>query len=350
MKKIKVCAACGVPREISEGSRWESDGTISALRTPGQRSLFYEVEGIDSLFRNIGEIVGQPVNRIVAEGKRKNTLDFLEGYFSGLMGMLARTIGRRRIYMTIADLGAAFGYGHFKIMDVKRGEYVKVFGRNIYSLPLLTGDLLATFNFTERLPASVIVEEKEGGQIITIKQGEKPEEELSSRLEPVLVVPKPGDIHFDTCASCGAPIDLKSWDFDVEAGVITDNTTGRRMASMGIDQVDAVLRELQEELGEEIIAFILQAQRDYIKSNLGADEIGGGYSYLRHFFALRGMGNLVSYEFDGSRLEAIIENARPPLLVAGVMYGVFESLSSVAGKLDYSLLDDGTLEIKVMAA
>lgn len=349
MKKIQVCASCGVPKEISEGSRWENDGTISALRTPGQRSLFYEVEGIDSLFRNIGEIIGLPVNRIIAEGKRKNTLDFLEGYFSGIMGMLARTIGRRRIYMTIADLGAIFGYGHFEIMDVKRGEYVKIIGRNIYSLPLLMGDLLATFNFTERLPASVLVEEKDGGQIITIRRGEKPEEELSSRLEPVPYAPKPGDIRFEKCASCGAPTEMKSWDFDLEEGVITDNTTGRRMASMGIDQIDAVLRELQEELGEEIITVILQAQRDYTRSDLEADEMGKGHSYLRHFFALRGMGNLVSYELDGSRLEASIENARPPLLVAGIMYGIFELLSAVEGKLEYELLDDGTLEVKVTA-
>jgi hypothetical protein len=350
MKKIKVCRACGVPREISKSSLWDSGGTISSLRTPGQRSLFYETEGIDGLFRNVEALVGQSVNRIVAEGKRKNSLEYLEEYFSGVMGMLARSVGRRRVYMTIANLAAIFGYGHFEVMDIKRGEYVKVYGRNMYCIPLLTGDLMATFNVIEGLPASVLVEEKDGGQIITIRKGEKPDEELSSRLEPVLLTSKPGDIRFETCASCGAPMDLKNCDFDFEEGITTDTVTGRRMATLGIDQVDAVLRELQGELGDEIATVILQAQRDYVKGSLGAGEIGRGYQYIRHFLALRGLGNLVEYEFADARMEAVIENARPPLLAAGIMYGIFEVLSSVEGKLQYELGDEGTLRVNIRAA
>jgi hypothetical protein len=349
MKKIKVCVACGVPKEISGGSRWENNGTVSAFRTPGQRSLLYEVEGIDGLFRNIEKLVGQSVNRVIAEGKRKNSQQFLEDYFSGVTGLLARTVGRRRVYTTIASLGATFGYGHFEIRDIKRGEYVTIFARNVYSLPLLTGDLVATFNVTERLPASVLIKEEGGGYMITVKRGEESEEELSSRLEPVLLVPKPGNISYDTCSSCGAPLDLKEWRFDLEKGIITDTTTGRRMASLGIEQIDAVLRELEAELGKEFTEVILQAQRDYTVSKLGKEEMAQGQSYIRHFFALRGMGNLVGYEVGDTRLEATVENARPPLLVAGLLYGTFELLSGRGSGIDYTLHDDGTLDVRVEA-
>jgi hypothetical protein len=349
MKRIKVCSVCGVPKEISEGTRWENNGTVSALRTPGQRSLLYEVEGIDGLFRNVEKIVGQSVNRVIAEGKRKNTQEFLEGYFSGITGLLARTVGRRRVYSTIAGLGAIFGYGHFEIRDIKRGEYVTIYGRNVYSLPLLVGDLLATFNVTERLPAEVHIEERGDGYMITVNRGEKTEEDLSSRLEVIPLVPKPGDIHFDPCRACGAPIDLRKWRFDTEEGIITDTTTGRRMASMGIDQIDAVLRELEAELGKEFAEIILQAQRDYAVSNLGKEEMAQGRSYVRHFFALRGMGNLVEYEVNDARLEAVVENARPPLLVAGILYGIFELLSGRESGIDYDLHDDGSLHIRVEA-
>jgi hypothetical protein len=350
MKKIKVCASCGVPKELSVESNWGSDGTISSLANTGQRSLLYETEGINSLFGNIEALVGQSVNRIVAEGKRKESLNFLQDYFSGVKGMLARSIGRRRVYMTIASLAAIFGYGHFELMDIKKGAYVKVYGRNMYCTPLLTGDLMAAFNIIERLPANVHVDEKDGGQIITVRQGEEPDEELSSRLEPVILPPKPGNIHFDICASCAAPTGLTSCDFDFEEGIITDTKTGRRMAFLTVDQIDAVLRELEEELGEDIVAVILQAQRDYIKNNFGAEEMGKGYQYLRYFLALRGLGNLVKYEIDDAGMEAVIENARPPLLVAGIMHGIFELLSALEGKIEYRTLDDGTLEVKVTAA
>lgn len=349
MKKVKVCAECGVPTEISRGSRWEGNGTINAFRTPGQRSLMYEVEGIDGLFRNIGALVGQSVNRIIAEGKRKNSLGFLEGYFTGITGLLARTVGRRRIYETIASLGATFGYGHFEIRDIKRGEYVTIFARNVYSMPLLTGDLVATFNITERLPASVLIEEEGDGYRITVSRGDEFEEELSSRLEPVLLVPKPGDISYETCPSCGAPLDLKQWRFDLEEGVITDTGTGRRMATLGIEQIDAVLRELETELGREFAEVILRAQCDYTVSMLGKEEMAKGRSHIRHFFALRGMGNLVGYEIDDTRLEATVENARPPLLVAGILYGIFELISGSKGEVDYTLREDGTLDVRVEA-
>ncbi|MBN2028445.1 MAG: hypothetical protein JW854_16970 [Actinobacteria bacterium] len=350
MKKIKVCASCGVPRELSVDSHWGNDGTISSLSTPGQRSLLYETDGLNGLLRNIEALVGQSVNRIVAEGKRKESLDFLEDYFSGVRGMLARSIGRRRVYMTIASLAAIFGYGHFELREIKRGAYVKVYGRNMYCAPLLTGDLMAAFNVIEGLPASVHVEEKDGGQIITVRQGEEPDEELSARLEPVMIAPKPGNIHFDTCASCGAPTGLISCDFDFEEGIITDTKTGRRMAFLTLDQIDAALRELEVELGEDIAAVILQAQRDYIKNNLEAEEMGKGYQYLRYFLALRGLGNLVKYDIDDAGMEALIENARPPLLVAGIMHGIFELLSALEGKVEYRTMGDGTLGVKVTAA
>ncbi|RJP34674.1 MAG: hypothetical protein C4536_02435 [Actinobacteria bacterium] len=349
MKELKACPECGVPDEVSQSTRWESNGTIAGLRTPGQRSLYFEVAGINGLFENIEKQVGQSVNRIIIEGKRKNTLEYLEDYFSGVMAAMVRSLGRRRIYMAIARLGAVAGYGNFEILEIKRGEHVRVYGRNIYSIPLLKGDLMAAFNFTERLPASVTMQEKEDGYLMKIEPGEKPDEDLSSRLEPVLSHPKPGDIHYDTCALCGAPAELKNWLFDLGEGTITNGTTGRRLASLGIDQVDAVLRELQAELGEDFENIILQAQRDYVKDVLGAEEMGGGKPYLRRFFALRGMGNLVSYELGDDRLRAVVENARPPLMVAGILYGIFELLTERAGEIDYSLRDGGDLEVEVAA-
>lgn len=267
-------------------------------------------------------------------------------YLSGVTGLLARTVGRRRVYASIARLGATFGYGHFEVRDIKRGEYATIFARNIYCLPLLTGDLVAAFNVTERLPADILIEEEGGGYMIKIKRGEESEGELSSRLEPVLLVPKPGNIRYDTCSFCGAPIDLKEWRFDLEEGIITDTTTGRRMATMGMDQIDAVLRELEAELGKEFAEVILQAQRDYTVSKLGKEEMAQGQSYIRHFLSLRGMGNLVGYELDETRLEATVENARPPLLVAGILYGIFELLTGRESGIDYTLHDDGTLDVR----
>lgn len=349
MPKIKVCPECGVPRVLSRGNKWESDGSISAVITEGKRGLFYEVDGFNGLFANLERSMGLPIDHIIAEGNRKNSLEYLQGLFHGIRGVLARSIFHRRVYNSIADLGAIFGYGHFEILDVKPGESVKVYGRNIYCMPMFTGDLMGTFNMMERLPARLDIEERDGGHVITVTEGDRPEEEFSSRLETEAVSLKPGDIDYERCPECGLPTDFENLEFDLKEGIITDRVTGRRMATTGMEQTAAIFRELEAELGEDVVEAILDAQRAYIKDTMDRQEMEKGYPYLRRFLAFRGMGNLVRYDLRGDGLDAAVDNASPPLLVAGMLQGIFELLSGSESDLTYRRGEDGTLEVNVKA-
>jgi hypothetical protein len=349
MAKIKVCSYCGVPEEISEGSRWESNGTISATTLAGLRSFWYEAEGLNALFRNIGESVGMPIDRLIIEGKRKNSLQYLQQFLSGIRGFLARTLMRDKVYNSISDLGAIFGYGHFDILEIVKGEYVKIFGRNIYNLPMLMGDLMATFNAVEGLSADIQVEEKDDGLLLTVTPGEKPGLELTSRLEVKPVPLKPGNIFFEPCPKCGVPLDFKECKWSFEEGTITDTTTGRNMVSLGMEHIDAVFRELEAELGEDIARIILKAQGDYAKRALTEEEMERGFLYFNRFFALRGMGNLVQYDLSDAAIDAVVENASPPLMVAGMLQGIFEATTGRESACEYVRGDDGTLLVKIKA-
>jgi hypothetical protein len=349
MSKIKVCPECGAPKLLSKGNRWESNGSISAVVTKGKRGFFYEVGGFDGLFGNLEKSMGMLIDRIVAEGNRKNSVEYLRGLFSGLKGVLARSVLHRRVYNSIADMGAIFGYGHFEILDVKRGESVTVYGRNIYCTPMFTGDLMGVFNMMEDLPANVEIKEKDNGYIMTVTEGEKPEEEFTSRLQADIIRLKPGDIEYKKCPVCGLPAEFKNLDFDLEEGMITDKTTGRRMTTTGMEQMAAIFRELEVELGEDVVKEILNAQRAYIKEMLNEEEMEQGYPYLRRFLAFRGMGNLVRYDPGSDGLEAVVENASPYLLVAGMLQGIYELLSGNESLCDYKRGEDGTLEVTIKA-
>lgn len=349
MAGIKVCSYCCVPEEISKGSRWENSGIITALATPGQRSFWYEAEGFNTLFRNIEELVGLPIDRIIIEGKRKNSLEYLQDFLSGIRGFLARAFLRRKVYNSISDLGAIFGYGHFEVLDIKKGEHVRIYGRNIYSMPLLMGDLMATFNAVEGLSADIKVEEESGGFIFIITPGETPEVELSSRLKVEALPLKPGNIDFKWCPRCGVPLDLMEFKWDLEEGTITNDNTERQIASLGMEHIDAVFRELEAELGEDIARIIVTAQRDYAKQALTKEELEGGSRYFNRFFALRGMGNLVQFDMSDNAFAAVVENARPPLMVAGILQGIFEARSESESTCDYKRGDDGTLTVSVKA-
>jgi hypothetical protein len=347
MSKIKVCSECGVPRLISEGNRWESDGSIAAFITEGKRAFLYEVDGFDGLFGNLEKSMGLPIDRLVAEGNRKNCVEYLQGLFSGLKGVLARSIFHRRVYNSIADMGALFGYGHFEVLDVRRGESVALYGRNVYCRPMFTGDLMGTFNLMENLPAHLEIEEKGDGFVFTVTREDKPEEELVSRLQSKAIHLKAGDIEYERCPACELPTDFEKLEFDLDEGIITDVTTGRRMTITGMEQMAAIFRELEAELGEDVVRAILDAQRVCVKEMLGKEEMEQGYLYLRRFLAFRGMGNLVEYEPGNDGLNAVVDNASPPLMVAGMLQGIYELLSGNESNIDYRRGGDGTLEVSI---
>ncbi len=349
MSGAKRCPICRVPLEFSRENTWNSDGTITQTRNPDHRVIFYEAEGMKKLLSNLEALLGVPVDRIAIEGKRKSTYHYLEGMFSGPKLALIKAFLRRKVYETISARGAILGYGHFELVDVKAGKYIKVFGRNIYSLTLFSGDLAAVFNRVEGLPAELHLEEKDGGYLITVTPGPEVEEEIASRLERVVVPRKPGNISYRLCPNCRVPEEIAGFVWDMEAGTITDPSTGRHMAVLGAEGIDSVFRELEAELGEEIPRSIVEAQRQYVMETLHRREVERSPDYLTRQIALRGMGNLVHFNLTREGVRAEVENAVPPLLVAGMIQGIFDLVSGGASTCDFQRGSDGTLQVEIKA-
>jgi hypothetical protein len=348
MSEIKVCPICGVPRKFSRGNNWNSDGTITQHKNEDHRVCFYETDGLTQLFGNIEELVGLPIDRVLIEGKRKASYQYIKNMFPGFKRNIVRAL-RRRVYETIADMGTIFGLGHYELLDFKKEEYIKVFGRNIYCLPLFCGDLIAAFNFVEGLPADLSIDEKDGGHVVTVTSGREFDEEMSTRLERIIVPNKPGDYRLEGCPGCGIPGVFEEYTWDLEQGVVTDTVTGRHMAFVGPDELESILRELEAELGEDIPKTIVEAQRKYIIETLASKEFEQSPDYLRHQLAMRGMGNLVVFDLGGDRLEAVVENARPNLLIVGILQGVYELVSRNTSAYEFDR-DDGTLHLTVYKA
>lgn len=61
-----------------------------------------------------------------------------------------------------------------------------------------------------------------------------------------------GDIRLKRCATCGAPSTLAKYRWDIDAGTIRSEATGRRMAIIGPAVIEPIFTELESELGEDI--------------------------------------------------------------------------------------------------
>lgn len=351
---MKACRECGVPREVSKELVWHENGVISQTRDPDHRMIFYESENLDNLFLGIEEIIGVPIDHIVIESKRREVKEYVEKLLPAPVRKLARYGGLGMMIRKLSSVGKAYGYGNVRLAEKRirfgPGDYVTMVVSNPHSILFYCGENLGAWEAIDGRESRVRYEEMEGGVFaVTNYIGEHPIE-LRERLQGPRYAYKPGDIRFERCPLCRVPLDVAACRWDPAAGTITDPATGRRMAVFGPAGFEAVLDDLEAELGETIRDAVVEAQRRFVKKALAREDFGLGQEAMRRMLALRGLGNLASLEADAGRLEMTIENSCLAPLMAGLMQGAFELVfGHDASVCAWEAREDGDLLISVRA-
>jgi hypothetical protein len=172
--------------------------------------------------------------------------------------------------------------------------------------------------------------------------------ELKGRFRGTIHTFKDGEIEYERCPACDVPREISRYVWDLERGSIINPDTGRRMAILGSQALDAVLFALVEELGEEINETIIKAQREFTKSYWNSENWKRQGADFQRIIALRGVGNLVGFDGDRNHLTMRIQNScLHPLIVGNIQalvelaYGVEKSTCS------WEVFDDGDLELTV---
>jgi hypothetical protein len=65
------CRGCGVPRLLGLSNKWTDDGILLSLPRGLVRLIMMEREHMVELFMGIQDKLGFPIDRIIAEAKRK---------------------------------------------------------------------------------------------------------------------------------------------------------------------------------------------------------------------------------------------------------------------------------------
>jgi len=338
-----TCPLCGFPQEFSRQCLWKENGTIVQAGNPRHRLLFLEVPSLAKVLDDIQRLLGMPIDRIVSEGKRKTTLEYLRGLFPGWKLRLARALTKQVAYRKIAETGALMGYGHYELLETSRKKRVRVYGENVYLPAFFAGDLAAVFNVMEGLPARLEIEESGKGMVITVVPGEEDnllESRVKVRFRPV----KPGQLELSRC-SCGLPQEISAGSCDPKNGIIIDGLTGRRAAVVGLEGLESVLRELQSELGEDIRIQASNSFRDYLLES-GAFGEEDDTSRLRLWLALRGMGNLVSVEETAGGRSFRVENPGVSPFLEGAILAFHQATVGSRGKA-FTTEEEGDLIVRI---
>jgi hypothetical protein len=373
MKGIDICAICGVPTMVSGGLNWDANGAITLASSPKNRMVFIESETIDHLFNGIEELIGMPIGHIVIESRSRETRRYIERAFPPEMRSAVERMGAAKeeggpampaeerettlatikaITDSVIAISRVYGYGDQRPSDLweSGGDYpwrTQVIS-NPYSLLCIAADNLGSVEACEGVSMRVKYSETgENTYRIEVYPGEH-SIGLKERLRRKHYELKPGDIVYERCPECGIPLEAARRKWDLREGICTDPDTGRRMAIFGPSALEAVLDDLESEVGEAVQEAAIEAQRRYIKMAWGVDQWNRAGATFQQMMAVRGMGNLVGFEGDTTHLTLTIENSCLHLAMVGTIQALVELVYKVEhSTCEWELAEDGDLTMTV---
>jgi hypothetical protein len=351
MAGVKVCRICGATKGLTRNHIWLDNGTIVERKKPSHRMIFIENENILEVFKLIEEIVGLSLEKIVIESQRKATYDYVNSILPDMVKKVMRVTSYRPVVRNLTMLGRTLGLGDVSLLDMrikgKDGDFVKLGIRNAFFLPSFCGMVTGAMEVVSGRDCSVSYQETSPGYFEVTTFVSTHPKELVERLPWRAYANKPGGAALEKCPGCGGPKALSSYEFDLDAGVILKKASGRRMIIDGPAEFEAILDELERELGEDIPRVLVEAQRRFVKGGFyDAGEVQEIGSFRDHL-ALRGLGNLKEVSFDDGRLRMHLENPCLHLLLVGLAQGLFELVFDCEGTVEWELAGDGDLFVEV---
>lgn len=322
-EEIRFCRSCGVPSIIAENFIWHTNGTITFRQIENYRMVILERDLIDAVFRGIESRIGLPIERIVIEAERKGTKKYVDSLLTGLKGRMIRAFGRKRVAEQLVKVGRAFGYGAITLKEYILGENVEVEVDDPYIPSLMVGNVAGSFESLEQAKPKFTWKMK--GRRCIIKVEITAEESIFDerfRYKEELTLPGKGE--HELCDGCNIPLAVsKEFQWDIENGSVTDSRD-RRVFFIGLQHINSIFDELENELGEEIPSIMTDSVKAHVRRESEGLE---DKDYLKgiEFFKLRGYGDPVALDRRDKGIEIKIQNPSNIPFLAGIVGGIFES-------------------------
>jgi hypothetical protein len=352
--KVARCPECNVPELFSQTQVWLNNGDIVQRINPQLRMGLIECENLDPVFKNIGDIIGIPVERMIVNICARA----VEVYMRSLIPPEVRDmiIAKQMDPSTFAEptmtLSQVSGWGKYEALGLRyerdENDYGKYRITKPFSLPLAAGAMAGASSSVVGGQHEITYEEVAPDVYeFTTSWAEYPEE-LMERFGLIIYEHRDGDIELERCATCGIPKALSSYRWELDDGLILNEHTGRRMAMLGPGMMDLLFEELERELGETIPEVVVEAQRRFTRTGFYTIEQVSDEGDFRTQLALRGLGNLKEIRMEPAGLFMRIDNVVGHLLTVGMVQGLYEMAFDIGSTVDWARSEEGNLEVQVV--
>ena len=353
MLDIKVCPECGVREPVFAGHTWLDNGDIVQAGNEKARMVFIECENLDPLFRNIGLILGEPIDPLIMRIQTVGTTVYLSKTIPEAVKQLVQSkqLGLQIFIDNICALCEVLGYGKYNFVDHRYEQDMKDYAVmrifHPFSVPEAAGLFSGAIKSVVGGDQSVSYTEISPGMYEFVAQMVDGPPVLKQKVRLLEYLRKPGDIELKRCPSCGTPKAIASYHWYSPKGIIVDAKRSRRLALLGQESFDALFRSLEGEYGENITQVIVEAQRRFVKTGFYSIEEVGNEDAFRIQLALRGLGNLQYIRMGTSGMSMRVDNVSGHLLLVGIAQGLFENALYVESDVDWELTKAGNLELEV---
>jgi hypothetical protein len=344
-RHLRRCKECETPLAYSKFIRWFPNGTVIGIDGNRTRLVFLETELLTRIIDGISAAIGFNIQPIVIEAERRIGRSFIDTLIPSIYHNLGLYhLPRSQALINppsqyIFDHVAGLGYGRFILLNYKFRKSMTVLCRNPYNSGMLMGDSLGVWEFLENKEGVCQGGTESGMLKITLEESREPQPHQEDRLVPAKPVYTPGKSIYDICPGCRLPSFIgKAYAWNLDEGVCNDRRTGQRVACMPVASLEAVIRELEEELGQDIPRLVLDISTRAVREFCGSIRLESWHDFERQLreMPLRGMGSARITARDQDSCLVTVDNPFSPILIDGILTGC---LANIWHKPVYSRFD-----------
>ncbi len=346
---MKMCPECGFPVKFARYFDWRNDGTIigtDRVRTQSQIT-FIESGELEGVFEELSLLLGVPLDHILIEAEKNvgkafyastpvRFLKYAPKNRYARPAFVAR-ISVRVVRSEVAGLGA----GLISTDSYRGGTSMVIRLENPCFIPRSVGNSLGIYESIEGIRgADYEYGIEDGDLVIWMRHSSVEKDPLSeSRLYLEPIEPAEDIVRYDRCGTCGTPsLVAESLEWRLAEGLIINRITGKRELVQAVQSINAMMRELEAELGDEVLKPIYDCEKEITRAQLSTDmdiAAPGFRDDCLMYFAFRGLGYPRTLSEEGRSLRVEISNAYNAVLYAAKVAAVYECYTGLASDIQW---------------
>jgi len=342
--------------------KWRDEGVIT-LRwfSPDFRFVVVYQELLNRIFDLLEEQFGkEAVDEIAWEAEKGSASEYVSMIFLSdklWLRPLSFLIRYTRLLNILLEQNSSLlGYGAVQVIDAKVPNAL-IYVRNPYRLSLFRADADGVYEVARERSMRIGVESVSPEEDVFYFIGRTSDALRSGNLfhtyriqpEPIRSIANPHGIA--RCPRCGIPTPVSYYLWDERLGIIVSRLSGRRIILWPDYALEKMLKAFEHELGDEAREIIIGITREFWTDLIQSKGVGlspqeqvdfleantqGRYEILLNRLAYQGYGRCTSVEIEESPYRVRIELINPstPMIISGMLAGIFEALEGRAVSVD----------------